>query len=259
MNTKRLPARTIHHLCNEARRAVYLARRYWFESLLGLGLVTSLFGGLLFAVLKASDSSLAGGGADGLIAGFAIWLFASAAAQGPSSEIMQETEQRSLEQLSLAPIRLQSLLALRVLLDLLLGLALLMLTLGVAQVLTGGRVTLSPAVLGLAILGVPALVGVGYALAGVMLLVKRGEVLAMIGFPVIIALIALPAYPINALAWLPYALCAAAARAAAAGADVPAEVWGWIALNGLLYLVAGRYLFIRLLRRARQLGVLGHF
>jgi hypothetical protein len=58
---------------------------------------------------------------------------------------------------------------------------------------------------------------------------------------------------------LPYALCAAAARAAAAGADVPAEVWGWIALNGLLYLVAGRYLFIRLLRRARELGVLGHF
>ncbi len=253
------PARMAHHLLNEARRALYLARRYWVESLLGFGLVVSLFGGLLYAVLEASDSSLEGGGADGLIAGFAIWLFASAAAQGSSTEIMQETEQRSLEQLSLAPIRLDALLALRLLLDLLVGLAMLMLTLGAAHLLTGGRVTLSPEALGLAVLGVPALVGIGYALAGVMLLVKRGEVLVMIGFPMLIGLIALPAYPLNALAWLPYALCAAAARAAASGTQIPPDVWGWIALNGLLYLIAGRYVFARLLRRARELGVLGHF
>ena len=259
MKTESTPARMAHHLCNEARRAVYLAKRYWIESLLSFGLIISLFGGLLFAVLEASASSLAAGGADGLIAGFAIWLFASAAAQGSSSEIMQETEQRSLEQLSLAPVRLDSLLALRLLLDLLLGLTLLILTLGAAHLLTGGRVTLGPAVLGLAILGVPALVGIGFALAGIMLLVKRGEVLVMIGFPLLIGLIALPAYPVNALAWLPYALCAAAARAAAAGEQIPAEVWGWIALNGLLYLIAGRIVFVRLLRRARELGVLGHF
>ncbi|MGQ0800406.1 MAG: ABC transporter permease [Pseudomarimonas sp.] len=259
MSTSSLSARWVHHLFNETRRALYLSRRYWLETLLGLGLVTSLFGGLLFAVLQTSDSSLAAGGVDGLIVGFAIWLFASAAAQGPSSEVIQETEQRSLEQLSLAPIRLDALLAFRLLLDLLGGLTLLMLTLGVAHLLTAGRVTPSPAMLGLAILGVPALVGVGYALAGLMLLVKRGEVLVMIGFPVLIGLIALPAYPINALAWLPYALCAAAARAAAVGEHIPAEVCGWIALNGVLYLVAGRYLFVRLLRRARELGVLGHF
>ncbi len=259
MTQSSLPARIARHLRNEARRSLYLARRYWIESLLGLGLILSLFGGLLYAVLEASDSSLAAGGADGLIAGFAIWLFASAAAQGSSSEIMQETEQRSLEQLSLAPIRLDTLLALRLLLDLLMGLTMLMLTLGAAHLLTDGRVTLSPAVLGIAILGVPALAGVGYALAGVMLLVKRGEVLVMIGFPLLIGLIALPAYPVNALAWLPYALCAAAARAAAAGAQIPSDVWGWIALNGVLYLIAGRHVFNRLLRRSRELGVLGHF
>lgn len=259
MRTTSGPARLVHHLLNEARRAVCLARRYWVESLLGFGLVASLFGGLLFAVLQASNASLAAGGADGLIAGFAVWVFASAAAQGSSSEIMQETEQRSVEQLSLAPIRLETLLALRLLLDLLMALALLMLTLGLAQLLTGGRVTLNAAVLGLAILGVPALVGIGYALAGVMLLVKRGEVVVMAAFPLLIGLIALPAYPLNALAWLPYALCAAAARAAAGGVHIPSDVWGWIALNGLIYLIAGRYVFTRLLRRARELGVLGHF
>lgn len=259
MKGKSTPVRMVHHLYNEARRSLYLARRYWIESLLGFGLVASLFGGLLFAVLEASNSSLAAGGADGLIAGFAIWLFAGAAAQGSSSEIMQETEQRSLEQLSLAPIRLDHLLALRLLLDLIVGVTLLMLTLGAAHLLTGGRVTPSPAVLGIAILGVPALVGTGYVLAGVMLLVKRGEVLVMIGFPLLIGLIALPAYPVNALAWLPFALCAAAARAAAAGSQIPPDVWGWIALNGMLYLIAGHYVFKWLLRRAREMGVLGHF
>ena len=38
-----------HHLANELRRSVYLARRYWVESLLGAGFVLSLFGGLLVA------------------------------------------------------------------------------------------------------------------------------------------------------------------------------------------------------------------
>ena len=250
--------RLLRHGLNEARRAFWLARRYWLESLLGLGFLLSLFGGLVFAVLKASGQSLDSGRADGLIAGFALWLFASGAAHSGTKEIVEETRQRTLEQLNLAPLSLGSLLGVRLALGLAAGLAMLVLCLVLVGLLTHGRVQASPEVLGLALLGCPALAGLGYAIAGFSLLVKRGELLMVAAYPVVIALVSLPAYPVSELAVLPYALAAAAARQAALGTALAPAVWGWVALNSAAYLGLGLLVWRRCLRQARQLGVLGH-
>lgn len=246
------------HALNEARRGLWLARRYWIETLLGLGFLISLFGGLVYAVLKASGQSLGSGQADGLIAGFALWLFASGAAHAASKEIVEETRQRTLEQLNLAPLSLEGLLAIRLLLGLATGLGLLVLSLLLIGVLTEGRVQVSPQVLGLALLGCPALAGLGYGLAGLSLLVKHGELLMVAAYPVVIALVSLPAYPVSGLAWLPYALAAAGARAAATGTVLSVDVWGFVALNSSAWLALGLLGFRACLGRARRLGVLGH-
>ena len=250
--------RLLRHGLNEAHRALWLARRYWVEALLGLGFVLSLFGGLVFAVLKASGQSLDSGQADGLIAGFALWMFASGAAHACSKEIVEETRQRTLEQLNLAPLSLAGLLTVRLLLELAVGLLLLVLSLALIGVLTDGRVQASPEVLGLALLGCPALAGLGFALAGLSLLIKHGELLMVAAYPLVIALVSLPAYPVSELALLPYALAAAAARAASMGGSLGAEVWAWVALNSTVYLGLGLLCFRRCLAQARQLGVLGH-
>ncbi|MEO3712371.1 hypothetical protein [Roseateles flavus] len=246
------------HALNEARRDLWLARRYWVETLLGLGFVSSLFGGLVYAVLKASGQSLDSGRADGLIAGFALWLFASGAAHAASKEIIEETRQRTLEQLNLAPLSLEALIAIRLVLGLAVGLGLLVLSLLLIGLLTDGRVQVSSGALALALLGCPSLAGIGYALAGLSLLVKRGELLMVAAYPLVIALVSLPAYPVSGLAWLPYALAAAGARAAATGSLLSAEVWGWVALNSGAWLALGLLCFRACLARARRLGVLGH-
>ena len=248
----------IRHVLNEARRSLALARRYWVETLLSLGFVFSLFGGLVFAVLKASGQSLDSGQADGLITGFALWMFASGLAHGCAKEITEETQQRTLEQLQLAPLSLERLLAVRLLLETAVGLVLLVLTLALIALLTEGRVQLSLPALGLAVLGAPAMAGLGYALAGLSLLVKRGELLMIAAYPLVIGLVSLPALPLSGLSALPYALAAAAARAASAGDAIPSEVWGWVALNSAVFLVLGLMVFRACLRQARQLGVLGH-
>lgn len=246
------------HALNEARRGLWLARRYWVETVLGLGFVCSLFGGLVYAVLKASGQSLDSGRADGLIAGFALWLFASGAAHAASKEIVEETRQRTLEQLNLAPLGLDALIAIRLVLGLAVGLLLLVLSLLLIAGLTEGRVQVSPEVLGLALLGCPSLAGIGYAIAGLSLLVKRGELLMVAAYPAVIALVSLPAYPVSGLAGLPYALAAAGARAASTGTVLSAEVWPWVALNSGAWLALGLLCFRACLGRARRLGVLGH-
>lgn len=248
----------IRHGLNEARRSLALARRYWVEAVLGIGFIFSLFGGLVFAVLKASGQSLDSGQADGLIIGFALWMFASGLAHGSAQEIVEETQQRTLEQLQLAPMSLGQLLTVRLMLQSVVGLILLVLTLGVIAWLTDGRVQLSLPALGLAVLGAPSMAGLGYALAGLSLLVKRGELLMMAAYPLVIGLVSLPALPLSGLSALPYALAAAAARAAAGGQTFPVEVWAWVALNSAVFLAAGLAIFRACLRQARHLGVLGH-
>ncbi|QPF76321.1 hypothetical protein G8A07_27570 [Roseateles sp. DAIF2] len=248
------------HLGNELRRAFYLQRRYWFEALLGVAMVLGLFGGLVLAVLSATGKGLDSGEADGLIVGFVVWLFAAAAFQSASNDVQQETEQRTLEQLCLAPLPLWALLSLRALLQVGGGLLLLLPSLLLLEWLTDGRLPLPYGpVLGATLLAAPALIGLGYAVAGLLLLVKRGELMMAATFPLVIGLVALPAYPLNALAGLPYALGAAAARAAAAGAQLPPAVYGWILLNSVAYLLLGLVTYAVLERRARRLGVLGHF
>ena len=248
------------HLVNEVQRTWALKRRYWFESLLALGLLAAIFGGMLFAVLSVSGESLASGEADGLIVGFAVWLFALSASSSASQDVQEETEQRTLEQLCIAPLPLWALLALRTLLNLLGALLTLLVALGLAHALTDGRLQGNWfATVAACLLAAPALMGLGYALAGVMLLAKKADSLMVAVFPVVIGLVALPAYPVNALALLPYSLGAATARAAAAGAQPETFVWMLIALNGLVWAVLGGIVYSWMERRARHLGVLGHF
>ena len=113
------------HLLNELHREWLMKKRYWFESVLGLGFIVTVFAGLLLAVVKVGGQPLEAGGADGLIVGFAVWLFALSASGSACQDVQEETSQRTLEQLCIAPLPLAGLLALRMALSL--GFAVLML------------------------------------------------------------------------------------------------------------------------------------
>ena len=128
------------------------------------------------------------------------------------------------------------------------------------QWLTDGRLQsdLGP-LLAATLLAAPSMVGVGYAMAGVLLLAKRAELTHGLMYFALISLVALPAFPANGFALLPYALGAAAAKAAAGGSVIDARTYALIAANSAAWLAAGLLLFRALERRARRLGVLGHW
>jgi ABC-2 type transport system permease protein len=194
-----------------------------------------------------------------LIIGFVLWQLASASYSSASNDIAQETQQRTIEQLCLTPITLPQLLGIRAFLHVLLGLFVFVLVWTLVYWLTGGRLKGDFVfIVAIAALAVPSLVGVGYAMAGLLLLVKRAEIMHALIYLALISLVALPAYPVNAFSLLPYALGAATAKEVAAGGIVPIAVYGLIAVNSLAYLVIGIGTFIQLERRTRELGTLGH-
>lgn len=247
------------HFENELRRNFYLFRRYWIESIFLLGLVVALFGGLVFTVLSFNEYSWSSGAVDRLVVGFALWLFANGAINGAMGDVMEETEQRTLEQICISPAPLEKLLLIRASVKLLTSLLSLLIALAIIDQLTVDRLQIKYAtILGLALGAFPSLLGIGYALAGLLLVVKRGAVVQIIILPAIIGLISLPAFPVNMFAALPYSLGAAAARAASSGAQIDPGVYLAIGLNSLFYFVFGLVIFRWFEKRARRDGVLGH-
>lgn len=251
--------RWLKHAANELRLSLYRARRYLGETLLGFALLALLFGGLLWAVASISGKDLASGALDGLLIGFLLWNFATTAYGCASGEIAEEMRQRTLEPLCIAPLSLGGLLLLRTLLRLVSGLLMLGLLVALLAWLTEGRLQLqSPAALLPLLLAAPSLIGLGFASAGLLLLFKRAEAMPALFMLALMGLVALPAAPGNAWSLLPYALGAASAKAAAAGAALQAEALSWIAVNSAVYLGLGLLLFARAERQARRLGILGH-
>lgn len=251
--------RWLRHFANELRVRLYRARRYLFETLFGFALLSLLFAGLLWAVSSISGQRLDSGALDGLLLGFVLWYFATSAFGCAGMEVAEEMRQRTLEPLCVAPPSLGGLLLLRTLLRLAGGLLSLSLLVALLRWLTADRLQLqSLQALAPVLLAAPALIGLGFASAGLLLLVKRAEVVpALLGLA-LMALVAVPAYPLNPAALLPYALGAAAAKAAAGGAPLLPGTLGWIALNSAVYLSLGLLLFAWAQRKARQLGILGH-
>jgi ABC-2 type transport system permease protein len=247
------------HALNEMRLRWVRARRYLFETLLGIALMVFFFGGLLWAVSSISGQRLDSGALDGLLMGFVLWSFATTAYGCASSEIGEEMRQRTLEAVCVAPLGLGSLLLLRTLLRMAGGLVSLLLLVALLHWMSDGRLKLhSLQALAPVLLAAPSLIGLGFASAGLLLVVKRAEMVPSLLALALMGLVALPAYPLNGLALLPYALGAAAAKASASGVLLAPGTLGWIALNSSLYLLLGGLLFALGMRQARRLGVLGH-
>ncbi|MFN7693149.1 MAG: hypothetical protein ACK5O3_03765 [Burkholderiales bacterium] len=247
------------HALNEMRLRWVRARRYLFETLLGIALMVFFFGGLLWAVSSISGQRLDSGALDGLLMGFVLWSFATTAYGCASGEIGEEMRQRTLEAVCVAPLGLGSLLLLRTLLRMAGGLVSLLLLVALLHWMSDGRLKLhSLQALAPVLLAAPSLIGLGFASAGLLLVVKRAEMVPALLALALMGLVALPAYPLNGLALLPYALGAAAAKASASGVLLAPGTLGWIALNSSLYLLLGGLLFALAMRQARRLGVLGH-
>ena len=247
------------HGRNEIRLRLYLARRYWFESLFGLGLLLVLFGGLLVAVSQVGNSDFRTGQLDGLMVGFILWLFAITAYASSSHDVADETRARTIEQLCASPIDLWALLGIRTVIRVASGAVILLIALLVIGVVTGGRIHQNfGVVLVLAGLSAPSLMGLGYIMGGIILVAKKAETAQALTYPALIALVALPAYPINWMAVLPYSLGASAARAELSGAAVSGLTYAAIALNSAVWCCCGVLAFHFLERFAKRKGLLGH-
>lgn len=247
------------YLANEVRLMLYRQRRYLLEFVLSSGFLLAVFAGLAWGIRVIPDAEATVVPLDVMATGFVAWGFANAAYAGISNEISDEIRSRSLEQLFLSPAPLWRVLLRRAVVHLLSALLSSLALFHVCLYIAGKPVEINvlhtAAVL---LLAAPALLGLGYLIAGINLVFKQVDTVNAIMVIAFIVLVSVPAYPISALSLLPFSYAASLLMATKASLQLSATDAAVIAGNASVYFVAGLAVFIRCQAVAVGRGTLSH-
>ena len=228
---------------------------------------------MFFAVIffggKAAAESMGGGMAltptlEGLIVGWFLWTMSIIAYFSLSTNVTQEAQWGTLEQLYMSPYGFGSVVAAMVVANLLESLvwggtilALMLLT--TSQTLAVDLLTIVP----ISVLALMSVVGIGFVFGGLALLYKRIENVSQLMQFVLIGLIAAPVAGVSPLRFLPLvqgsAMLQAAMRQGTHLWQFPTVDLVILVGTALLYSLAGYGVFLLLGRRARRKGVMGHY
>lgn len=244
-------------------KTVWLLKRYLFNTVtmvVGMYLLFALlfFGGRAMAPAVVADSI------DALVVGFLVWTMAIRAYQQTSSDIRQEAQWGTLEQLHLTPFGIGYVVLCTSLVNVIVTLLIGGLVLVSMAVTTGTSLTIDlVTVVPLATMTILPVVGIGMVFGGLALLYKRvGEAASLIQF----AFVGFLAVPVDAhplLGFMPLTLGTAMLRDSMARGtgllEFPITDLAVLSTVVILYLGGGYLVFQTLQNRARKRGVLGHY
>ncbi|MFC4360065.1 ABC transporter permease [Halobium salinum] len=246
-----------------ARKQALLLVRY------PLNTVSQVFGLYVFFLLLFYGGQAVGGAAfdeslGGLVVGFFLFTMAVVAYAGLSWDVTREAQWGTLEQLFMSPHGFGRVFAVKVVVNVLFSLLWGGLILGLMLLTTGRTLVVDLfTVVPLALLTLASAVGVGFVFGGLALVYKRIEnVFSLVQFA-FVGLIAAPLGQYPFLRWLPLAqgssLLGRAMREGVRLWEFEPSALAVLSGTAVAYLLVGYVLFGLASRRARRLGVLGHY
>ena len=253
-------------LAAELSRQWAAHRRYPVDFVGGLVILTTSFYALLLGARYISGPAAQfGDRVDALIVGYWLWTVLIFALANIAVDLQSEALTGTLEQLSLSQHGLTRLILIRALASLTFNIATTLTLLGSMLLLTGRRLSFPPdAVLPLAAVLCGAY-GLALGLGALSLLFKRVQNLVQIAQFLLLFLVMAPVETFDGLArvlglLLPVAPAAAVLRGLMAhGQPLDLGLFAVAAVNGLVYLAGGVWLFQRAERLARRRALLGQY
>ena len=245
-------------LVNEVRLLLYRQRRYLFEFVMSFGVFLGVFAALVIGMELLPSEGLIPGKAS-LAMGFVVWSFGVAAFASVSSEVSDEVKARCLEQICTVASPLDRVLVRRALVHIFSALASAFVMLHLCFWIAGEPVEINFLPLfALLLLGAPSLVGLGFVLGGLNVLLKQVETVSAIMIMGVVVLVSLPAYPLGPLSGLPFSYAAARIMGGREELSVGLQDVAIIGLNSAVYFALGLFVFRRCYRVAIDRGSIGH-
>ncbi len=247
------------------RKEFIVFRRYWVNS---LGSMITLY--VIFLLVIGGFQGVrawAGVGGDtveGLVVGYVLWLFMLATYQDVSHTLRSEAQEGTLEQLYMSTHGLGWVMGAKVVAGFFTNLVLVVVLLLAALATTG--VTLNVDFLSLLPLVVGTLlgsVGIGFAIGGITLVLKRIDSYTQMVQFLLIALVAVPAGRVLWMRLLPCSYGSALITRVMVGGEslVQLGLWNVAAMFfvGLIHLLLGFGVYKICERKAMLAGMLGHY
>ncbi|MFW5836152.1 MAG: hypothetical protein ACOCVK_01965 [bacterium] len=245
----------------EIRKNMIERTRYIGNTLTSIVTIYVVFLGIFYGFRGLAGPQLSETRLEVLILVYLSWLFALTGLQTFSTEVSDEMQRGTLEQLYLSPFGIWSILVTRAFVELVWSFVFVGVILVLIMATTGIWVpVLNASALAVILVSIPSLWGMGLAFGGLILFNKRSEGLLQILNFGLIGLVAVNAYPLSFASFLPFSAGAATLRAMLLDGAVLTPGWlGFLVGVSVCYLAAGAVAFLLFERAARRRNLLGQY
>jgi len=245
----------------EARMLYWSLRRYMFNTVAMVVVMFLIFMGMFWGVKTIGGTGVTGDSLDSMLVGYILWVSAMLALSNTGSEITNESQRGTLEQLYLSPMGAERILFVKAVINMVFNFLFITAMLYLSMASTGRWMNINlPYLYGMVLLSTLSLVGISFMMGGIGLIHKRiSSVNGILSFG-LIGLMLLPTYPMTPYAFLPFVAGAAAVRNSIVRGHVYPIWWYlFIAGNSLIYLVLGLFVFVKMEKKARRLNKMGQY
>ncbi|MDC8831807.1 hypothetical protein [Alteromonas gilva] len=232
--------------------------RYMPEMIMGYIITLMFFMGIFYGVGLYADQDA--DKLDTFIIGMVIWMFAVTSYSGVSDEIDKEVNDGTFDKIYVTQHSLWYIIMVRAVVDVILGMANFFPFLFLFMWISSRWLDIDYfTMLSSMLLAAPSLLGVGYFLGGLFLLMKNTDTLKIVVQLLIVGLILLSAHPLNYFAFLPFVLGSSISKLAVNYQyAIQLQDAFFIGINSLVYLSCGILFFNYCENIARRKGTLCH-
>lgn len=257
---------SINHLIAEWRFMLIETKRYYMETIGSIFVLLLVFSIVFYGFKGISGAEANDQRLEVIVAGYILWMFALLGFQTISEDIRESMERGNLEQLYLCPNGIYTVLGFRLTFKFVQAIILLVIVFIVSMWLSGQWLYFAYGQLIIVLLiGIPGLFGLGLIFAGAILINKKLSTLLQIINFATIALIALPAKPMeleNVYSYLPFASAGYFARGIMTNSleqMAPLSWYIFIIVNSGVYLLLGIFIYKAFETKARKKNLLGQY
>lgn len=254
-------------LLSEFRREWLLFRRYPTEFISQIVVLVVVFYGLFLGASYIAGSHVVEGRLDAVIIGYLLWTLCMGAIGSMGWEIMNEAQNGTLEQVMLNYLGLTRILLLRNIVMFLYNILFTMIVMFLIMWITGRHLSVSIQELIPFGLAMASAIGIGYCVASITILFKRAnQFLGLLQFVLLFLVMtpftSLPSWGRWVGVFVPIAPMNALLKQMMIqhrGLIDPHHWLVWSCVNAVLWVALGMWVFTMACRRARRIGILGHY
>lgn len=246
---------------NEVKLHAFDMRQYWFETVAGLAVVCGLFVALFYGVKSFAFEGGEGQSLDGLVFGFLLWSFASAAYMSVTKTVVEDTQKGYIEQLFINPKGFTAILFVKAMVELLSALIFMTLMAYLVMWLTGNWLDINfPRFFLVLIIAAPSLIGLGLVVSGFALVFKRVDTIGQMLALALMALVALEGLPFGPISFLPFTPAVSLAKTwVLHQGDIQLQDLLIVLANSAIYFGIGSLVFKYFEKVAKRKNLIGQY